>query len=52
MRNPFSGIGRTEPIENQFKGRRPGRITQKHRLVYQVEGDRLLIMQCRFPDDD
>ena len=52
LRNPFIGIGKPEPLKNNLKGWWSRRVTQEHRLVYLVEGDSLLIMQCRFHYDD
>ena len=51
LRNPFSGIGRPEPLKHHLKGWWSRRITQEHRLIYRVEGESLLIMQCRFHYD-
>jgi toxin YoeB len=48
LRNPFSGIGKPEPLKGNLKGWWSRRITQEHRLVYRVEGDILIVMQCRF----
>ena len=48
LRNPFSGIGKPEPLKGNLKGWWSRRITQEHRLVYRVDGDLLVIMQCRF----
>lgn len=52
LRNPFAGIGKPEPLKNNLKGWWSRRITREHRLIYRVEGDSLLIMQCRFHYDD
>ncbi len=52
LRNPFSGIGKPELLKNSLKGWWSRRITQEHRLIYRVEGESLLIMQCRFHYDD
>lgn len=52
LRNPFTGVGKPEPLINNLKGWWSRRITQEHRLIYRVEGDSLLIMQCRFRYDD
>ncbi len=52
LRNPFSGIGKPEPLKGNLKGWWSRRITQEHRLVYRVEGEILVIMQCRFHYDD
>ncbi len=52
LRNPFTGIGKPEPLRNNLKGWWSRRITGEHRLIYKVEGESLLIMQCRFHYDD
>lgn len=52
LRSPFSGIGKPEALKNNLKGWWSRRITQEHRLIYRVEGDSLLIMQCRFHYDE
>ena len=39
-RDPFSGIGKPEPLKHQLKGCWSRRIDQEHRLVYEVvEGE-------------
>ncbi|MGF1657607.1 MAG: Txe/YoeB family addiction module toxin [Verrucomicrobiales bacterium] len=52
LRNPFSGIGKPEQLKHTLRGWWSRRITQEHRLIYRVEGESLLIMQCRFHYDD
>ena len=52
LRNPLSGIGKPEPLRNNLKGWWSRRITQEHRLFSKVDGDSLVIMQCRFHYDD
>jgi toxin YoeB len=52
LRNPFIGIGTPEPLKNNLKGWGSRRITREHRLIYWVEGESFLIMQCRFYYDD
>lgn len=52
LRNPFSGIGKPEPLKKNLAGWWSRRITQEHRLIYRAEGGQLLIMQCRFHYDD
>ena len=47
-RTPFEGTGKPEPLRGSLSGWWPRRITREHRLVYRVDGDRLLIAQCRF----
>lgn len=52
LRNPFTGIGKPEPLKSNLKGWWPRRITKEHRLIYKVEAESLIIMQCRFHYDD
>ncbi|MBK6905613.1 MAG: Txe/YoeB family addiction module toxin [Rhodocyclaceae bacterium] len=46
-RDPFAGIGKPEPLKHQLNGFWSRRIDSCHRLVYALEGDVLLIAQCR-----
>jgi toxin YoeB len=48
MREPFAGIGKPEPLKFDMSGCWSRRITSEHRLVYRIEGDTLVIMQCRY----
>jgi len=48
LRDPFSGIGKPEPLKFMFAGSWSRRITQEHRLVYRVSEDRIVFMQARF----
>jgi toxin YoeB len=47
MREPFTGIGKPEPLKHSLSGYWSRRINDEHRLVYKVEGDSLLIAQCK-----
>jgi len=47
-RDPFSGIGKPEPLKHQLAGYWSRRINEEHRLVYRVDGDLLTIVQCRY----
>lgn len=47
-RTPFTGIGKPEPLKNELATCWSRRITDEHRLVYKVENDTLIIIQCRF----
>ena len=47
QREPFAGIGKPEPLKHQLSGFWSRRIDSCRRLVYAVEGDTLLIAQCR-----
>jgi toxin YoeB len=48
MREPFSGIGKPEPLKFDMSGCWSRRITSEHRLVYRIEDDTLVIIQCRY----
>ena len=50
-RNPFSGIGKPEPLKYKYKGFCSQRINDEHRLIYQVRGNEILIAKCRFHYD-
>ena len=46
-RNHHQGIGKPEPLKHALSGFWSRRIDERHRLVYAVSGDTLLIAQCR-----
>jgi toxin YoeB len=48
MRDPFTGIGKPEPLKYQFAGAWSRRLTQEHRVVYLVSADRIDFLQARF----
>lgn len=45
---PFTGIGKPEPLRGVLAGWWSRRITQEQRLVYRPTEDGLLIAQCRY----
>ena len=47
-RDPFSGVGKPEPLRHALAGFWSRRITDEHRMVYRVESDALLIAQLRY----
>jgi toxin YoeB len=47
-RNPFSGIGKPEPLRHGLAGLWSRRIDDEHRPVYAVEGAHVIIAQCRY----
>ena len=47
-RDPFTGIGKAEPLKHAFAGFWSRRINDEHRMVYRVTGDQLEIAQLRF----
>ena len=48
MRDPFDGIGKPEALKHQLGGGWSRRITQEHRLVYQVGETRIDFLQARY----
>lgn len=48
LRTPFTGTGKPEPLKGDLSGFWSRRITHADRLVYQVEGGCLTIVQCRY----
>lgn len=48
LRNPFEGIGKTEPLRHAFAGCWSRRISDEHRLVYLVDGQDVVILQARY----
>ena len=47
-RDPFSGVGKPEPLKHALAGFWSRRLTDEHRMVYRVEGDSLQIAQLRY----
>jgi toxin YoeB len=47
QRDPFSGLGKPEPLKHELAGCWSRRINQEHRLVYQVQKDKIRILACR-----
>jgi toxin YoeB len=48
LRDPFAGIGKPEPLQHDFAGCWSRRIDREHRMIYRVEGERLIVLQCRY----
>lgn len=46
-REPFTGIGKPEPLRHQLKGYWSRRINDEHRLVYSVTNESITIISCR-----
>lgn len=47
-RDPFDGIGKPEPLKHELSGCWSRRITDEHRLVYQVDASGLSIVSCKY----
>lgn len=48
MRDPFTGIGKPEPLKYLLSGTWSRRLTQEHRIVYLVRDDRIDFLQARY----
>ena len=48
LREPFDGIGKPEPLKYLGTAVWSRRITQEHRLVYRVSGNRIDFLQARY----
>jgi toxin YoeB len=48
LRDPFTGIGKPEPLKFLLAGCWSRRVTQEHRLVYRVSGNRIDFLQARY----
>lgn len=47
VRDPFSGIGKPEPLKYVLAGAWSRRLTQEHRIVYLVSDERIDFLQAR-----
>ena len=48
LRDPFSGLGKPEPLKYLLAGCWSRRISQEHRLVYRVTQRRIDFLQARY----
>ncbi len=48
LRDPFTGIGKPEPLRYLASDTWSRRLTQRDRVVYRVFQDRVVFLQCRF----
>ena len=47
-RNPFEGIGKPEPLKYELAGCWSRRITNEHRLVYEIDDGKINIVSCKY----
>ncbi|MFF0631635.1 Txe/YoeB family addiction module toxin [Nocardia sp. NPDC004151] len=52
LSDPFSGIGKPEPLRHQLAGHWSRRITHEHRLIYYVTDTEVAIVQVGRHYDD
>ena len=48
LRDPFTGIGKPEPLKYLAEGAWSRRLTQEHRIVYLVRSKQIDFLQCRY----
>jgi toxin YoeB len=48
LRDPFTGIGKPEPLKYLASGTWSRRLTQEHRIVYLVTNERIDFLQARY----
>jgi toxin YoeB len=48
LRQPFTGIGKPEPLKHELKGYWSRRINDEHRLVYKVSAEAVTIISCKY----
>lgn len=46
--NHFGGIGKPEPLKENLSGWWSRRINHEHRLVYRIDGDKVVVLSCRY----
>ncbi|MEO7215974.1 Txe/YoeB family addiction module toxin [Mucilaginibacter sp.] len=47
-RAPFEGSGKPDPLRHNLAGWWSRRINLEHRIVYQIDGGAIVILQCRY----
>ncbi len=48
MQDPFTGIGKPEPLKYIASGTWSRRLTEEHRIVYLVQKNRIDFLQARY----
>lgn len=48
QRDPFTGVGKPEPLRGNLSGCWSRRIDETNRLVYRIDGDALTVLSCRY----
>ena len=48
LREPFSGIGKPEPLKYRLAGAWSRRLTQEHRIVYLTSKSQIDFLQARY----
>jgi len=48
LRDPFTGIGKPEPLKHLLAGAWSRRVSEEHRLVYLARGNRIDFLQALY----
>ncbi len=48
QREPYTGVGKPEPLKHALAGYWSRRINEEHRMVYRVQDDVLWLVQLRY----
>ncbi len=48
LRTPSEGIGKPEPLRGRLAGLWSRRLTQEHRVVYEIADDAVHFLQARY----
>ncbi len=48
LRQPYAGLGKPECLKHELRGYWSRRINEEHRLVYKIEGGRVIIVSCKY----
>lgn len=48
QRNPFEGTGKPEALKHELSGCCSRRIDEEHRLVYEVQEEKIRVLSCRY----
>ena len=51
-RDPYSGIGKPEPLRHEWQGYWSRQIDEKNRIIYRMVNKHIEIAQCRSHYDD
>ena len=52
QKHPFDGIGKPEALKYDYQGYWSRKINDKHRLLYQVTDEEIIIIRCKGHYDD
>lgn len=51
-RTPYEGIGKPEALKGNYSGLWSRRLTEEHRIVYEVTDDAIKVIACRHHYDE